>query len=86
MSAAPVDKMALREARQLLEAAAASRAAGDNAHSRSLLLRVERLAPDTDLGRSAAHSRSQIALDVRAVYFGLGSLLVYALAWLWALA
>ena len=85
MAEAATDKQVKREARQLRDAARHAFDAGDYQSASRLDARIVAMAPESEPGREAAAEARNLAVDSTAIYIGLGTIALYALAWVVAL-
>ena len=79
------DKSKKQRARHLWETAREAFAAGDYRRTRELDAQVVEVAPDSDHGRQAVRELENFRLDRYIRAAGIGSVLLYGLAWLVAL-
>ena len=80
--AAPAsDKQAKRDARDLRDQARGAFVNGDYRRVRELDAKIVQLVPGTDVGREASVELNNLKPDPVAIYIGLGSLLLYCIAW-----
>lgn len=75
-----------RAGRQQGDAADRAFDAGDYCMALKLYLAAMHSGPETEVGHRAIVRAAQLRLDPGAVYAGLGTLFLYAAAWVWALA
>jgi hypothetical protein len=71
-----------QRARELWDASRATFASGDYRRTRELDAQVAELAPDSEQGRLARREREAFGLDRRVLIAGVGTVVLYALAWL----
>ena len=79
------EKQLRREAREQWEASRTAAARGDYRMVRQINERLVREFAASDVGESARRDLDQLKLDRLTLLVGLGSLLLYALAWGYAL-